>query len=71
MSLREFLVKDCQNNKQIASCSECRYEDECNQIHIDLIIKAICQWLENHNPKVTAYTLRNEALNNSKKKETP
>jgi hypothetical protein len=46
MSLREFLVKDCCNNKQIQSCKQCLYEKECNQIHIDLIMKALKEWLE-------------------------
>ena len=43
--LTEFLVKDCQNNKQIQSCNECKYEDECNQIHIKLIVKAVDKFL--------------------------
>ncbi|MDI9577912.1 MAG: hypothetical protein QM398_07250 [Thermoproteota archaeon] len=45
MNLREFLVKDCQNNKQITSCEQCLYEQECKQIHINLIIKAVTEWV--------------------------
>jgi hypothetical protein len=57
MNLREFLIKDCCDNKQIQSCQECRYEQECDQIHIKLIIKAINQW-------ITAQQL--EAINQAK-----
>lgn len=43
--LRQFLVEDCQKNKQIQSCKQCLYEKECDQTHINIIIKAIGQWI--------------------------
>ena len=46
MSLREHLVKDCQTNKGITGCEQCEYEDACNQVHINLIIKAVKSWLQ-------------------------
>ena len=59
MNLREFLVKDCQNNKQITSCEQCLYEQECKQIHINLIIKAVTEWVSGKlvagNEKATPY----------------
>jgi hypothetical protein len=45
MKLRDYLVKDCQSNKQITGCDQCHYEKECDQTHINLIIKALGQFV--------------------------
>jgi hypothetical protein len=45
MSLRNFLIKDCKSNKQIKSCKQCLYEKECDQTHINLIVKALGQFV--------------------------
>lgn len=43
--LRQFLIEDCQKNKQIDSCQQCLYEKECDQTHINLILKGLGEWL--------------------------
>ena len=45
MLLKEFLLKDCCDNKQIQSCQQCLYEKECDQTHLKLIQKAVSQYL--------------------------